>query len=418
MATPGRHGTLAGELRQRERFLVSTVASTRHARRYSTGYSGLCCHIAGFTVDGELRVPRGVCGSYQEKPVGSPLQQIVQTRPSRSKICIHLHEIDRLHCEDHKLLLNYCDSKSMETGTEEVRTAMAKHHRKAAVVAGAGSVPLSGTILAPAAAASNEDPVIVPSDPSNIEDVPDVSAEWYLDISEFAHSTPTWLQEFAALFTEAVVILFVGILLLAWWRARKHSDRTMARVLLAPVGVVVAYLVSEYLKTIVEAPRPCHTFQRIDAIAACPPVSDWSFPSNHATIAGAVAIGVLIAWPRIGIFTTLLAALGAFSRVFVDVHYPHDVIVGFFLGTFVASIVILSLLRLVTIIVERLRRHRTLGVVLAAKGSGSDVSSRSAVVRNRISHDRSEMHIDDRTDPAVETTSAVTDPRSAFDGDR
>lgn len=213
------------------------------------------------------------------------------------------------------------------------------------------------------------DPVLDPAAPSNIEDVPDVSAEWYLDIADFAHSTPSWLREFTAFCTEAVIVLLGVILLWTWWRARKHTARSMALALLAPVGVVIAYLVSEHSKTFLQAPRPCRTFPRVDAIAECPLPGDWSFPSNHATVAGAIALGALLAWPRMGLFTVPLAALAGYSRVFVGVHYPHDVVTGLLLGPLVATIVILSPVRPGTTLVGRLRRHRNLGVLLAAEST-------------------------------------------------
>lgn len=93
-------------------------------------------------------------------------------------------------------------------------------------------------------------------------------------------------------------------------------------------------------------------------------MTDWGFPSNHATIAGAVALAVLWAWPRMGLFAAPLTVLAASSRVFVGVHYPHDVIIGFVLGLLVASIVIGSLVRPVTSLVGRLRQGHRLEALL------------------------------------------------------
>ena len=70
--------------------------------------------------------------------------------------------------------------------------------------------------------------------------------------------------------------------------------------------------------------RPCRGAATILA-GQCPPVGDWSFPSNHATIAGALATAVLLLSPRWGLLAAPLALLAALSRVFVGVHYPHDV---------------------------------------------------------------------------------------------
>ncbi|SDQ20383.1 undecaprenyl-diphosphatase [Actinopolyspora saharensis] len=239
-----------------------------------------------------------------------------------------------------------------------------------AVVPAAAVVPTAAAArqepVVPTAAAARQEPVGESTGSSGIVDVPDVSAEWYLEIVDLTRSTPSWLWELAALFTEAVVGLFAVMLLLVWWRARKRGAAVMARALLAPAGVVLAYLASEFSKTLLRAPRPCHTFPDFEIPAECPPASDWAFPSNHATVAGAVAVGVLLAWHRLGIPTALLSALGACSRVFVGVHYPHDVLVGVLLGGLVASVVVVALSRAVSPLVVRLRERRGFGVLLGA----------------------------------------------------
>lgn len=193
--------------------------------------------------------------------------------------------------------------------------------------------------------------------PTGVEDVPDVSAELYLDFTEFARSTPSWAQHLGALFTEGSLVLLGGLLLLSWWRSRGQSDRTKALALLAPPAMVLAYLTSEIAKTFVAAERPCRAL-RVPSIVECPPPGDWSFPSNHSTIAGAIAIGVLIAWPRMGLLSVPVGALGAMSRVFVGAHYPHDAAVGFLLGATVAAVVMLALGRPATALVEKFRGNR------------------------------------------------------------
>ncbi|MDU0288726.1 phosphatase PAP2 family protein [Saccharothrix longispora] len=215
------------------------------------------------------------------------------------------------------------------------------------------------------------------SSPTGIEDVPDVMAEIYLETVEFANSAPAWIQELGLLFTEGSIVLLLALLLLTWWRARSGTAKTMASALLAPVGLVVSYLLSEWSKTFVEVDRPCRTLN-VEVIAECPPVGDWSLPSNHATIAGAIAIGVLIAWPRLGLVSLPIGVLAAYSRVFVGVHYPHDVVVGFLMGATVTAIVMVLLVRPVTVLVGRLREHPRVGVLLA---KATDPAQASAPVQ-------------------------------------
>jgi undecaprenyl-diphosphatase len=70
--------------------------------------------------------------------------------------------------------------------------------------------------------------------------------------------------------------------------------------------------------------------------------SDFSFPSDHATAAGAIAVGLVLAGMRyrsltLGLVTCCLAVLLAVSRVYVGVHYPGDVVAGLALGAAVAG---------------------------------------------------------------------------------
>ncbi|MFF5210249.1 phosphatase PAP2 family protein [Streptosporangium sp. NPDC000396] len=208
---------------------------------------------------------------------------------------------------------------------------------------------------------------------NEIEDVPDISAEWYREITEFARSTPAWFQDLAEIGTDAVLLIFGAIFVGAWWRARGESDRTMALALLAPVATVVSYLTSELVKSLLQIDRPCRVLADVVTIARCPEYGDWSLPSNHATLAAAAAAALVVAWRRTAPYVLVLAVAGAFSRVFVGVHYPHDVVAGLLIGVVVAPSAMLALGSPVTSLVGRLRERDPLRVLLLGTGSGRPV---------------------------------------------
>ncbi|MBR8643088.1 phosphatase PAP2 family protein [Streptomyces tuirus] len=163
----------------------------------------------------------------------------------------------------------------------------------------------------------------------------------YRDITDFARDTPMWVQHGAGTWTEAGLLVFVALFVTGWWRARRGSPHAFAIAVLAPVATAVAYVCSELLKSAVTQERPCRAVAGAAAsLAECPPHGDWSFPSNHATIAGASAVALALVRRALLWLTAPLALLMAFSRVFVGVHYPHDVVAGLGLGTLVALVAI------------------------------------------------------------------------------
>ena len=95
-------------------------------------------------------------------------------------------------------------------------------------------------------------------------------------------------------------------------------------------------------------------------------MGDWSFPSNHATIASATAVGLALAWRALLPWVAALASLMVFSRVFVGVHYPRDVVVGLLLGAVVAWLVVRSATSRATVLVLECGDHPRLGRLLHA----------------------------------------------------
>ena len=104
------------------------------------------------------------------------------------------------------------------------------------------------------------------------------------------------------------------------------------------VGVIaMAALVSEFLvcnvilKNIVRRTRPYVRIKELSPLVKRP--TDFSFPSGHASSSFAVGFTIFRKCDkRAGIPAFLLAVLIAFSRLYVAVHYPSDVIVGAVIG--------------------------------------------------------------------------------------
>ncbi|WP_305778862.1 phosphatase PAP2 family protein [Nocardia nova] len=176
----------------------------------------------------------------------------------------------------------------------------------------------------------------------------------FTTITDFADHT-RWLNEAMLWWTDAGLAVFAVLMVIGWWQARRRDDRSMALALLAPVSVVVAYLVAEVVKVIVAEPRPCRGVPTAYIIETCPVPSDYSFPSGHTTTAAATVAALYLLNRRLGWITAVFAVVLAFSRVYVGGHYPHDVVASAILAIPVAAAVSLLLARPATAVVTRMR---------------------------------------------------------------
>lgn len=88
------------------------------------------------------------------------------------------------------------------------------------------------------------------------------------------------------------------------------------------------------LKSFLKRVRPYEAVENIRLLVKAQ--RDTSFPSGHAASSFAAAVVVVIMYGGyLGIICLVLAALMAFSRVYVGVHYPLDVIVGSLVGSLI-----------------------------------------------------------------------------------
>ncbi|MGI8523097.1 MAG: phosphatase PAP2 family protein, partial [Nocardioides sp.] len=115
---------------------------------------------------------------------------------------------------------------------------------------------------------------------------------WFESINRLSRQTP-WLHTPVRDFAEYGIVLFAALLLWSWWRARGTRDvAAMAVSLWAPIGVLVAVGLNQPIANAVREPRPYDVLNHVLVLVSRS--SDFSFPSDHGTMAGAVAAGVFL----------------------------------------------------------------------------------------------------------------------------
>lgn len=109
-------------------------------------------------------------------------------------------------------------------------------------------------------------------------------------------------------------------------RAKKYRKQGVLLLGGLAVGVLVGNV---FLKNVITQPRPCW-LESVPLLIANP--ADYSFPSGH-TLSSVIGATILTRTDRrFGWAAISLAALIAFSRLYLYVHWPSDVLAGALLG--------------------------------------------------------------------------------------
>jgi len=107
--------------------------------------------------------------------------------------------------------------------------------------------------------------------------------------------------------------VFAVLLMGGWWFARRRSPRRVAAAVWAGAATLAAVGLNQLLVAYFHEARPYTDLP--GAFVLAHRTSDFSFPSDHAVMAGAAAAGLWLVSRKLGAVATAAALALAFSRV-------------------------------------------------------------------------------------------------------
>jgi len=132
-------------------------------------------------------------------------------------------------------------------------------------------------------------------------------------------------QDVAETFNAWAIFALVAVAAALWFVARPGTSfRPKMAALSATISAALGLLVNMLLGHLWYHDRPFVDHPKQTVLLVRHGV-DNSFPSDHATVAFAVAFAVLFFYRRVGVLLVAVAIGVGVSRVLVGVHYPVDV---------------------------------------------------------------------------------------------
>ncbi len=131
-----------------------------------------------------------------------------------------------------------------------------------------------------------------------------------------------------------IYVVFPALVGLCLWRGKARAARVMIATALLILGT--DFLTHRAIKPLFHRARPENA--GVQVVLREGVHHGYSFPSNHAvnTFAGAAYAGSF--YPALEAPLFIAAAIVAYSRVYVGVHFPADVLFGAFLGWFLGAL--------------------------------------------------------------------------------
>ena len=122
--------------------------------------------------------------------------------------------------------------------------------------------------------------------------------------------------------------LAIGVICLVF---KKHRKMGLQLLLSMLCTFILGNLI---IKNLVARPRPCDIDTAVTLLLSRP--HGHSFPSGHSINSMVAAVALFLNNKKIGIPAVIIATLIGFTRLYLFVHFPTDVLAGFVIAILVA----------------------------------------------------------------------------------
>lgn len=134
----------------------------------------------------------------------------------------------------------------------------------------------------------------------------------------------------SALGNGGIIWIFIGVLLLTKKEYRKGGIAVLLGLFLMLI------LGNGILKPWIARPRPFQIHSEVSLLVS--PPHGYSFPSGHTFASFTAAAVILWTDKKLGIPALILAGLIGFSRLYLYVHFPSDVLGGMIFGAILGTV--------------------------------------------------------------------------------
>ena len=175
-----------------------------------------------------------------------------------------------------------------------------------------------------------------------------INQKLFYFINNMAGAHP-WLDSFFVFLTTTgfyliLIFVFVYIFVISPLQKSNPTERLRAwgQAMFVTISVFITWALVWYIKVLAMVPRPFEVLPGVHQLVE--QSFKTSFPSSHTAVAVALATAVYFYHKKLGVVLFAAAIFIGFSRIFVGVHYPLDVLAGACIGI-LASFLLVSIFR-------------------------------------------------------------------------